>query len=310
MQRPAGLALHATVALLVACSADGDPAGATGKGGESGAPDAGATADDLPTVNSCAGVELSPQSDYGARGPFDVTIEPGSGPGGGFTVFRPASLGGDGFRHAPVTWGNGIGTLPEHYEELLSTIASNGFVIVASESTNVTAALMKDGLDWLIAQNDAPGPFQGALAVECAATVGYSLGGGAAIGSGDHPRVQTTISLHGLQGPAENLQGPLLLINSTNDGFVTKEGYTVPTYNRSTVVPTLMATLEVPGAEPDFAGHLIPLVDGGEERAPTVAWLRYFLYGDPAARGFFYGADCVLCQTPWIDIERKNGNWD
>jgi hypothetical protein len=259
---------------------------------------------------SCTGLGLPATNDYGALGPFaTVTIE-NTGPGGDYTMIRPTEPGKDGFVHPPVTWGNGILTTPAAYVILLNTIASHGFVIIASNSTNVTAALMTAGLDWLIAQNDAPGPLQGTLDTDCAVTIGYSLGGGAAVTAGSHPKVVTTVSFHGLQGPAEDLHSPLLLLTSTNDGFVTKAGYTVPTYNRSSVVPTLMATLEVPGAVPDFDGHLIPLNDAGEERAPAVAWLRYWVLGDAGARHYFFGNDCVVCQTPWTDIQRKNYDWN
>jgi len=233
-----------------------------------------------------------------------------TGPDGQYTMFRPQDLGQNGFLHPPVTWGNGITTMPENYKPLLETIASHGFVVIASNSTTVNATLMTAGLDWLLAQNDAPGELQGKLAPACAVTIGYSLGGGAAVNAGSHPNVVTTVSFHGLQGAAESLHAPLFLLTSTNDGFVTKAGYVQPTYDRSSVVPTLMATLEVPGAPADVAGHLIPIGDAGNERAPAVAWLRFWVFGDSTAQSYFYGSDCVLCQSPWLDLQRKNAAWE
>jgi hypothetical protein len=280
----------------------GGSAGSAGNGGVGGTGGAGGD-----PSTGCTGPAL-PVSDYGARGPFAVSMVENMGPGNQYTMFRPTTLGENGFRHPPTAWGNGILTTPAAYVELLSTIASHGFVVIGSNSTNVTAQLMTQGLDWLIQQNSAAGEFQGMLATECAVTIGYSLGGGAAVTSGNHPSVITTVSFHGLQGPAENLSGPLLLLTSTNDGFVTKSGYAQPTYNRSTKVPTLMATLNVP-EPPSNNGHLIPLNDAGQERAPAVAWLRYFVYDDPRARNYFFGADCVLCVSPWTDIQRKNHAW-
>jgi hypothetical protein len=260
------------------------------------------------TPGACTGPALPAVADYGARGPFEVSMVNETGPDGTYTMFRPTTLGQNGFLHPPASWGNGIMTTPAVYVELLSTIASHGFVVVGSNSTAVNANLMKAGLDWLLAQNDAPGEFQNQLATSCAVTIGYSLGGGAAVGSGDHSNVITTVSFHGLQGPAENLSGPLFLITSTNDGFVTKSGFSQPTFDRSTKVATLMATLEVDEA-PGVGGHLIPLNDAGPERAPAVAWLRYWVYGDQGARSWFFGSDCVLCQSPWTDVQRKNHEW-
>jgi hypothetical protein len=192
---------------------------------------------------------------------------------------------------------------------LLSGIASHGFVIIASDSTNVTADLMTKGLDWLIEQNGAGGQFEGKLNVDCAATVGYSLGGGAAVGAGSHAGVLATVSFHGLPGPAANLHGPLLLFTSTADGFVTKSSFVQPNYDGSTTVPTIMATMDVPDAGASFAGHLYPIGNGGIERAPAIAWLRLWVYGDQGAKKYFYGDDCLLCSSPWTDIQRKNATW-
>jgi len=262
------------------------------------------------TTGPCTGPALPPVSDYGAMGPFQARVETNTGPGGSYTMFRPSELGANGFLHPPATWGNGITTTPDLYTALLSTVASHGFVVIASNSTMVTAQDLQMGLDWLLMQNDTAGDFQGKLAVMCAAAIGYSLGGGAAVGAAASPNVIATVALHGLQGPASQLHGPLLLITSTNDGFVTKSGFVQPTYDGSSKVPTIMATLNVPGATPDFAGHLIPLGDAGDERAPLIAWLRLHVYGDQAAKPWFYGDACTLCKDPWTDIQRKNGDWN
>ncbi|HVU03401.1 MAG TPA: dienelactone hydrolase family protein [Polyangiaceae bacterium] len=282
----------------------GPSGGTTGSGGGGGVGGGGTIADG----QSCTGFSLTPVSDYGARGPFAVKVVTGTGPSGQYTLFRPETLGDGGFVHPPMTWGNGITTTPDLYTELLSTFASHGFVVIASNSTNVTADLMTSGLDWLVAQNTTAGEFQGKLAPKCAVTVGYSLGGGAAVNAASHDGVVATVSFHGLQGASELAKGPVILFTSTADGFVTKAGYVQPCYDRSTVQPTILATLQV-NAPADFAGHLYPLGGAGDERAPAVAWLRYWVYGDQGARSYFYGTDCKLCQAPWTDIQRKNHAW-
>ena len=221
-----------------------------------------------------------------------------TGPSGQYTMIRPTMLGQNGVRHPPATWGNGITTTPALYPGLLNAIASQGFVVIASNSPNVTGALMTAGLDWLIAQNGAAGELQGKLAPTCAVSIGYSLGGGAAVTAGSHRNVVTTVSFHGLQGPAEMLHGPLLLFTSTGDTFVSAAGYVTPTYNRSTV-QTFYATLT-------GGSHLTPLGDAADERAPAIAWLRLWVYGDQAARRYFDGTDCILCKAPWTNPLKKN----
>ena len=241
---------------------------------------------------------LPPVTDYGAYGPFTPVRIMNTGPGGAYTMVRPEVLGQNGFKHPLATWGNGIITTPAAYVILLDTIASHGFVIIASNSTNVTAQMMTSGLDWLIQQNTAPGEFQGMLDPARSVSIGYSLGGGAAVNTGSHPNVITTVSFHGLQGAAENLHGPLLLFTSTGDTFVSAAGYVTPTFNRSTV-QTFYATLI--GGD-----HLTPLNDAGPERAPAVAWLRLWVYGDQAARVYFDGPNCILCTDPWTNPRTKN----
>ncbi len=294
--------------------ATGGTGGDSGTGGDGGTDgeDAGTDPGDGGSGSGapgCLGQALPAISDYGADGPYATTTEEFTGPNGTYTIFRPQTLGENGFKHPIATWGNGIMRIPSMYAGLLSAVASHGFVVIASNSANVTTALMTDGLNWLIAQNDAPGDFQNKLATECAITFGHALGGGAAVDAGSHPAVVATVSFHGIQGPAEDLHDPLLLLTSTDDGFVTKEGFVQPCYDRSTAVPTIMATLDVPGAPPSYDGHLYPLGDAGPERAPAIAWLRLWVYGDEGARAYFYGADCILCTSPWTDIQRKNHDW-
>jgi hypothetical protein len=258
-------------------------------------------------------------TDYGVMGPFQTVTADGSGPDGMYTMIRPTNVGDNGFRHPIATWGNGITTTPSLYPVLLSTIASHGFVIIASDNSNVTPELMTTGLDWLIKQNEPGGMFEGKLDVKRAVTIGYSLGGGAAVNSGNHPAVVATVSFHGLPGASGSLHGPLLLFTTPADGFVTKDDYVKPCYDASSTVPTIMATLSIPGYTPgpnggtasnsDFNGHLYPLNDAGDERAPAIAWLRLWVYGDDGAKKYFYGSDCVLCKDPWLDIQRKNAAW-
>jgi hypothetical protein len=282
--------------------AAGGSSGTAGAAGSAGAGGSGGGA------QACTGPGLPAISDYGARGPFATTVVTNTGPGGQYTMFRPTTLCPSGFKHPPATWGNGLGTIPENYNGLLSSAASHGFVVIASNSSTVSAQLMGAGLDWLIQQNGSPGDFQGKLATDRAVSIGFSLGGAGAVTTGSHAAVKAVVAFHNLQGAAENVNGPLLLLTSTNDGFVTKAGNAVPTYNRSTRVPTLMATYFV-DAPPDRFGHIIPLGDAGPERAPAIAWLRYWIYDDQGARPYFFGADCVVCKSPWTDVQRKNATW-
>jgi hypothetical protein len=236
-----------------------------------------------------------------------------TGPGNGYTLYRPgASLGQGGFRHPIATWGNGISTTPDEYKVLLSLIASHGFVVIACNDTQAERPCLAAGLEWLVAQ-DRSGPMAGKLDVTREVTIGYSWGGGAAIDTANRPNVKATVSLHGMPPREANafaqMHSPLLLFTSTGDTFVTPEEYVTPNYD-SSQVQTFYATLVDASV-----GHLYVLDIGafgciaspflgacGDallEQAPTVAWLRMLACDDRTARAHFYGAGCDLCRSPW-----------
>jgi len=282
----------------------GDSAAGTGDGAAGTTADDGDTGQPGEVAPGCQGLVMPPVDDYSQNGPFETTVQNNTGPSNGFTLFAPTPLGGNGLTKHPIaTWGNGINTGPSLYTQLLTAFASHGFVVIASNLTRVTPESMKEGLDWLIQQNDAQ--FEGKLATECALTIGYSWGGMGATNSCNHSSVVATVSFHGLQGAPEGCNGPVLLFTSTGDTFVTKAGFVQPCYDRSSVQPTIMATLD----DTSYGHGSVMTNAAGVERAPAIAWLRLWTYGDENAKKYFYGPDCILCQSPWTDIQRKNLDW-
>jgi dienelactone hydrolase len=180
-------------------------------------------------------------------------------------------------------------------------------------------ACLSAGMDWLIEQNDS-GEMQGKLDTSREVTIGYSWGGGAAIDASDRPNVKATVSLHGMP-PRQNtafgaMHAPLLLYTSTGDSFVTAAQYVTPNYDASQV-QTFYATLEDAsaghlyvvdaGATACLASFLLGTCQGAvAEQASAIAWLRYWACGDTQAKRFFYGDDCLLCKSPWVNAQRKN----
>ncbi len=270
-----------------------NPDGAGGTGGMGGAGGMGGGGGGMDVVDPpMPGNGCTPAP----AGTMATEVITGTGPDGNYTVVRPTTLGDGGFLHPPVAWGNGLGTTPSLYTAFLENIASNGFVVVANPGTGSNPQVVRDGLEWLIAQNGS-GEYAGKLAVDCAGTIGYSMGGGAAIGSGSHPAVKAIVSIHGLSDATERASGAILLLTAEGDTFVTKSGFTEPAYSRSSVQPTMLAS---------HAGgdHLDPIGTGGEDAAPSIAWLRYWIYGDESQRDWFFGESCTLCS--WPDVRRKN----
>jgi hypothetical protein len=208
-----------------------------------------------------------------------------------------------------VSWGNGVTTTPDFYVPLLETVASHGYVVIASNSATMTAQLVRQGFEWLLAQNGST--FESKLAVDCGATIGYSMGGGSAVGAGSHPAVRAIVSMHGLGATSGGNPAPMLLITVPNDAIVPKATHVASTYQRASAQqPAIMATLQCgAGTQCGLGGHLVPLFDAGTERAPLIAWLRMWINGDEGARPWFYGPSCKVCTAPWVDIQRKNHGW-
>ena len=240
--------------------------------------------------------------DYANEGPFETVIEEDVGPNDDYTVVRPQTLGDDGFLHAPIIFGPGIGQPVLTHEELLRNFASHGFIVVG---VNVLEGgpgdagnrmLMLNGLDWILEQNEVQGTYQGKIYLGHAVSMGFSVGGTSAVEIGGHEDVATVVSIHGHRASAD-LHGPMLQTTGTEDGV----GMPLQqqTYDMSEVQTFLATLTDAPHAYIEQNG-------GGEQRPAIVAWMRYWIYADTGATDYFFGDDCVLCQEPWENPQRKN----
>lgn len=248
--------------------------------------------------------KLPPITDYSSKGPFKTVVQSiNAGSNKTYVIFRPETLGENGFLHAPIIFGPGIGqTVQPVHTTMLTNFASHGFVVVGTPVLNQgpggaqNLQTMKDALTWIIAQNKAEGVFKGKLWIDHVVSMGFSVGGTSAVQLGAEPSIFTVVSIHGHTAEAA-LHGPMLQTTGTKDnvGMPLQQA----TYDKSKV-QTFMATLS--GA----AHQYIESNGGGEERKAIVAWMRYWVYNDTGARNFFWGNDCVLCKSPWQNPQRKN----
>jgi hypothetical protein len=251
-------------------------------------------------------VSLLPSvTNYSVDGPYTTVVETNVGPGSAYTIYRPDTLGANGFLHAPIIYGHGISSQVSTFAPFLRSVASHGFVIIAcnvltggpNNAGNTSA--MNNGLNWILQQDTTTGSkFKGKLAVTRAASMGYSVGGTAAVDIGAHPALLTVVSIHGHISKA-TLHGSLLQTSGTLDnvGLPMQQ----QTYDSSDV-PTFLGT--VTGANHGY----IQNNNGGVQRPAIVAWLRYRIYNDHGAKPYFYGPTCTLCTAPWENPQRKN--WD
>jgi dienelactone hydrolase len=224
------------------------------------------------------------------------------GPDGKCTAFRPKTLGENGFLHAPIVFGPGIGMQATQLKDLLLSFASHGFVVIGTGVLNGgpndpgNRSQMQAALTWIVDQNSQSGMYQGKLDVKHAISMGYSVGGTAAVEIGGDPAVATTVSIHGHVATSA-MHGPLLQTSGTND--TVGRPMQQQTFDKSQV-QTFFGT--VTGADHGY----IQQNSGGAERPAIVAWLRYWIYNDTGAKHYFWGDDCVACTAPWTDPQRKN----
>ncbi|HWA74620.1 MAG TPA: alpha/beta hydrolase [Polyangiaceae bacterium] len=280
----------------------GQKSGDAGAGGKATGGVAGAASGGAGGSGGAVGPTLPPITDYTAKGPFATKQESNVGPGGKYTVYRPDPLGKDGFVHAPIVFGPGIGQQVTVHNQMLTNFASHGFIVVGTPVLNggpgdaANLKSMQDGLAWILQQNGVAGTYQGKVWVDHAISMGFSVGGTSAVQLGGEQAVATVVSIHGHNASAA-LHGPMLQTTGTNDtvGMPLQK----QTYDKS-MVQTFLATLT--GAPHQY----IESNGGGEERPAILAWMRYWIYRDEGAKKYFFGSDCVLCKAPWENPQRKN----
>lgn len=149
------------------------------------------------------------------------------------TIFRPADLSVFGGQNLLpiIAYGNGgCVNSPDEVLEVLSEVASHGFLVVAigpvknavfgpPEGFSMTdSKLLLDAIDWAIAQNSKPGSiYFGKLAVDKIAVMGQSCGGLQALTVSPDPRITTTVCLNsGVLNQPMNL--PANLANPPQNG--------------------------------------------------------------------------------------------
>ena len=261
----------------------------------------GITPDMIATALPLEGAPLA------VAGPYKVESGPAFG-SPGHVVFYPADLAPfPGRDTLPVmVWGNGGCAInSKRYTGFLSTIASHGFVVMATAAQpgaegRATADNLRAAIAWAEAeQKRADSPLKGKMALDKLSVMGQSCGGFMALELGADPRVDTIgVFNSGAQGDAAatvaKLHGPVLLINGHERDFLMASSEA--TFDAIKNLPAFY------GARKN-AGHTATVdhPGGGEWANVASNWLRWQFKGDKDAGRMFTGKDCRLCTDPnWV----------
>ena len=273
--------------------------GAQQRGGGRGGPNAEAIATALPLEGAPLAVP----------GPYKV--ESGAAFNSpGHVVYRPADLTPFPTRDTLplVVWGNGGCAINStRYGGFLTTIASHGFVVMATAAqegvTRASADHLRAAIAWAETENKrAESPLKGKINLDKIAVMGQSCGGFMSLELGGDPRVDTIgVFNSGAQGDAaavaatiEKLRGPVLLING---------------HERDFLMASSRATFDAIQKLPSFygarkgAGHTATVdhPGGGEWANVASNWALFQLKGNKEAGKMFVGKACTLCTNEnWV----------
>jgi hypothetical protein len=292
----------------------GGSPGAGGKAGGTAGGTAGAPTGGTAGQGGACVVGAWPAADPAVAGPFAIVTETNVGPAAGvgadggppvaFTMFRPKDLAQGGLCHPVVTWGNGTGSNPSLYKVFLNHLASHGFVVIASDSPNVSQGSpppMLAGVTWVLEQNDDPSSvlYHRIDTTHIGAT-GHSQGAFATTTAGGDSRITTIAPLCGAS-TQRNLHGPAWLFCGGMDTVVPCSG-TQTAFNAVTTQPVMFASY----LAADHANWITfrGTTPGPVEIAAT-AWMRVQLMGDTSLRSWFYGPSCKLCTDPAWQVMQK-----
>lgn len=240
------------------------------------------------------------------------------------TIYRPQDLGAFGAdaRLPIVAWGNGgcsNSSLP--FRPFLLEIASHGFLVIAlgaaSEEemtfSSTEPSQLIDAVNWAIAEDSRPGSrYAGAIATDRIAVMGQSCGGLQALAVAPDLRVTTTVVWNSglLTAPPPphikvprvektalaQLRAPVAYFLGGAEDIA--YGNALDDVARIDHVPLFFGSIDV-GHGGTFAEPR-----GGEFGRVGVAWLRWQLMGDQAARALFTAPGGLRADPRWQVITK------
>lgn len=260
--------------------------------------------------------EGSIEQRYAQQGSYHVKIEEVNSTSGKelFRIYYPAFQGDESY--PIISWGNGTGATPDRYDELLTHLASWGFIVIDSYSkTTGTGKEIVEAIDYLRNKNQqANSMFYQKIQMENIGVSGHSQGSTGVINahtnykSGSLIKTVVSIALPDLKHcdpedvyDTSRITVPFLIMGGTRDFLISPVSTNqLALHNTNASTPVMMGMAK-------GAAHTAIEGNGGNHRGYLTAWMRYRLLDDQEAMKAFHGNSAeMMLNTYWVDVIQAN----
>lgn len=212
-----------------------------------------------------------------------------------YTVFRPACMK-SGEKYPLITWANGTCGEIAGYATLLSTLASYGYVVIASNSTWTATAptdkVQARAIDYAEALNkDQNSILFGRIDLEHVGAAGHSQGAKATGNVDDDPRVKAVIFWNAGTSDVK----PFLNVSGERDVFPSTPESMAMGVNASPQPGAWVFHHKVLQTGGRSTGHLVLMEQPERVDELNRAWWDWQLKGDAEAKKKFVGDNCAYC---------------
>ncbi len=215
-----------------------------------------------------------------------------------YTIFRPACMK-DGETYPVITWANGTCGLTHGYAVLLGTIASYGYVIVASNSTWTntppTDKVQERAIDYAESLNeDKTSVLYHKLDLDKIGAMGHSQGAAATINAAKDDRVKSVI----FWNLGATNDKPFLTVSADHDVGMSTVASLSALADGATQPGEWIYFHQILQTGGNTTGHLVLMEQPDRVWQMAVDYWNWQLRGDAKAKKTFVGSDCGLCSSP------------
>jgi dienelactone hydrolase len=220
------------------------------------------------------------------------------------TVFFPKEMTTSNKKYPVVVWGNGTFVTSSVYEEILSQIASKGYIVVATNDRFCGAGISESvSVEYIISEGKKSGSvFYNKIDAEHIGSAGHSQGGMSAVNSSRlNSKIDCVFDIQGcdLSYEASQLKVPTFFLTSTDD-MVIKSPLVKASYNACKTSCVYASLKNITHFGP-VDGHSASLFS-----EYAVKWFDAFLKNDKSARAVFLNGGKLSKDSRWVNYTSKN----